>query len=370
MNDPQLATQARPVCIPIPFLTSIPDPVMSIKLRASHGLSFYSSSVEATTAMAAPGVELEEWTSLVPKSEPLTGLQPQDTPAKTLGRPAIGRARVRIRYLPHTAGLVTVTLRSLLISEEVARHSTKRDIFVRARVLPGGSWVVSRLAKNVNPKTNRKVLLHDEALKLEIDTSALLLKPEGEVPSLEFSVFDNTEGTLYNCIGSGTLPLSSALCSGFTSSASSSSSFCRVLLLDHLSGKGTGLNSTDVVVDAGGLDIKLDYQHQRTPTSAIGAEDTSSNSQSLSLERVKNIASAEIHLKNLFYKLQTPGQSGVSKRALVSNITTKNAPWGRLLAELRGVRVSANVSMRVMDLEGHDFNEDEDEVSCAREIDC
>ena len=350
MNE-NVKNQSRPICLPVPFAAK--GTVMSVKLSASHGLAFYNSEIEVATATSAPGIELEEWTSLVPATEPLTGLQVGDTPERSLGRPAIGRARLRLRYLPHTAGTVKIRLRDLNLAEYISRQSKSRNLFVRARVIPGGSWVCSTLHRNVDTKTTGRLSFGGEALRLDVDTSALQLRPEGVVPGVELCVFDNSSGLLYNTIGVGTLPLTAILSRRYSSNdVIGGGDFCRVLLLDELGGKGAGLNGADIIKDAGGLDVAVEYKHLRTPASAIGSEEGDFEGSSLPLSRVIGIAGAEAQLKNLFYKLDLHKTGFVQKKDLLSCITgATSSPWGRLLAELRGVKVSEE------DVQGKDTSE-------------
>ena len=227
-----IRTQGRPISLPLPHSASGSSArTMSISVKASHGLALYNSSVDVLTALSAPGIELEEWTQLTPITEPLSGLQPGDTPFKANPssaslRPAFGRARILTRYVPHTSGVVTLVLKSLHLADYMARQSVSRDLFVRARVTPtqgGGNegtvtWACSRLIRGVNTRRvgGGDIALGDEELTLEVNTAELHVRPEGGCPEVEFCVFDNKDEMVYNLIGKGSFPLAGPLCEGFS----------------------------------------------------------------------------------------------------------------------------------------------------------
>jgi len=353
MNE-DISRQARPVSLPIPHTTST-SMNMSVSITASHGMSLFNSNLSALTAMSSPGVELEEWVSMTPVVEPLTGHQPSDTPLKIL-RPAFGRARIRMRYVPHTSGNVTLKLMKLNLADYIRNQCSLRSIFVRARVLPGGSWVCSKLQENADTKLSDGVDLGAEKLSLPIDTTSLPVRPGGHIPEVEFCIFDNGDDQIYNLLGKGTLPLSSALCEGFNKANDAIASkkkefrFNRILLLDSHSERGSGINGRDITMDAGGLDIGINYRHESTPASAIGELDAATDANEGIGDEEENfnnsnsfsIANAESQLKNLFYRIQARlgtsahGNESIPKSELIAAILSKNSHWASLINEVRG----------------------------------
>ena len=130
-----VVNQSRPVCMPVPFFKK--GASVAVKVLARSGMAFYNTKLDASTVIAAQGQEVEEWTPLNPSVEPITGLQYGDTPEKGVGRPAFGRARLNLRYVPHTAGTVKINIRQVVLSEYVGRIGGKKELFVRARIVPG-----------------------------------------------------------------------------------------------------------------------------------------------------------------------------------------------------------------------------------------
>ena len=204
--------------------------------------------------------------------------------------------------------------------------------------MPNGPWITSPLSPSAhNPRHNPSIALAGPVLTLPLDTTALHINPDGTPPSLQLSVFDNSPNVLYNNLGTATIPLSAILSSSASTPTPQTS---RVLLLDNHSGRGQGLNSTDLVLDAGGLDLTLSYQHTSTPASALNVAATRASNaamQHLPLRHVLGIANAAYQLKELFYNLDVGKENRVSRKTLLKNISRQNSPWGRLLAELRGI---------------------------------
>ncbi|GMH87724.1 hypothetical protein TrST_g3103 [Triparma strigata] len=327
--DPTLSS--RPLCIPLP---PVPPASVNLKLRASHGISFYGNDVEIVTAVEMEGKEIEEWHSMMPAEEPVTGLVYGDTPAKSL-RPSIGRSLVSLRYVPHTSGVLTVKLNALHLSRQMIKRANLNEVFVRARLLPGGQWVTSSRETAVSKVGATRI---NEKLSLTLDTSQLLIRPTGEVPSVEICVFDNSHNSLYNLIGKSVYSLADALVAGLKAAVGGIDPeiHTRLLLVDTWSGRGSGLNGSDQMVDAGGLDATFKYQHLATPNSAVEGSGQGDSSVLLSQEKVKRIAEAEGRLKELFYKLDEENTGKVKKSVVLANINRKGTPWGAMLAVLRG----------------------------------
>ena len=331
-----VANHSRPVCMPVPFFKKGAN--VAVKVLARSGMAFYNTNLDASTVMAAHGQEIEEWTPLNPVMEPITGLQVGDTPEKGVGRPAFGRARLNLRYVPHTAGTVKINVRRVVLSEHIGRIGGKKELFVRARIVPGGEWATTKIMVG-DHKRDSGMITFNEMVRLPIDTTKLPVREGGVAPGVELTLFDNKPGVLYNVIGKGILPLPAVLCKGFEGVDGldrKSGDAKRIILLDSLSGKGGGLDCTDVVKDAGGIDVVVDYSHERIPTSAMGGEEDD-DGENIGIDRVLRIASAESKLKGLFWKLEEGGKT--DRKKLMEIIGDKRQPWGRLLAELRGVKV-------------------------------
>ena len=103
----------------------------------------------------------------------------------------------------------------------------------------------------------------DTEMVLPLDTTSLHIRPGGEVPSVEVCVFDNGHNSLYNLIGMSRYTLSEVIALGLRAAVNgtaNSDMHVRLLLVDSWSGKGSGLNGADEMVDSGGLDATFKYQ--------------------------------------------------------------------------------------------------------------